>query len=145
MIQNEFLKGLKVDRSCIDKDRIEKMHKAFDCTSDDFKKACTDFSAIVDPIIDQLTDHNLKMTDRALFDCMQEYLGCKSSDDVYYILTSASFHRFNEIVKLINDRIAQYTGVELASGVGPLMHPIAKSTETRMKLKARWEEIYNEN
>ena len=134
---NEFVKDLKISKFEGRNDKIPEL------TPEDFELTNATIEAMkpYNDLIKQLSDELIRLTEKAFFDCMQDYLGCKSADDIYNILTTASFVRFNEIVPLINDRIKEYIGY-YGSGYGEMKEPMKKSEEFLEKLKSRWNEIY---
>ena len=116
-------------------------------TADDLIEIAKDFSAMEGSLYMRMVYDIMRKSDKACFDCYREYLGCQNADDVFTIMTSPTlFHRYNEIVPLINQRIAEYLNL---SGIGFLGYettdkPADDSKESLDRLSARWEEIYNE-
>lgn len=103
-------------------------------------------------VIKQFVDEKAKDVDRIVFDCFQQYLGCKKADDVFVIMTSpVMFHNYNDILPCINERLAQEVGpLGSPSGVyciklDEMTEPATGSYEMLETLCTRWEEIYNEN
>lgn len=103
-------------------------------------------------VIKQFVDERSKDVDRIVFDCFQQYLGCKKADDVFVILTSpAMFHNYNDILPCINAKLALDVGpLGSPSGMqciklGEMTEPATGSREMLETLRTRWEEIYNEN
>lgn len=103
-------------------------------------------------VIKQFVDEKTKDVDRIVFDCFQQYLGCKNADDVFAILTSpVMFHNYNGILQCINTRLAREVGpLGSPSGMhciklGEMTEPATGSHEMLETLRTRWEEIYNEN
>lgn len=103
-------------------------------------------------VIKQFVDDRTKDVDKIVFDCFQQYLGCKKADDVFAILTSpAMFHNYNDILPCINARLAREVGpLGSPSGVhciklGKMIEPATRSHDMLETLRTRWEEIYNEN
>lgn len=134
---NEFVKDLKISKF---EGRNEKIPKL---TPEDFKLTEETIKAMkpFNYLFEQLSNEAVRLTDKAFFDCMQDYLGCKSADDIYNILTTASFVRFNEIVPLINDRVKEYIGY-YSIGYGEMKEPMKQSEELLMKFRNEWEDIY---
>lgn len=103
-------------------------------------------------VINQFVDEKTKDVDRIVFDCFQQYLGCKKADDVFMIMTSpVMFHNYNDILPCINARLEREVGpLGSPSGVhciklGEMTEPATRSHEMLETLRTRWEEIYNEN
>lgn len=103
-------------------------------------------------VIKQFVDEKTKDVDRIVFDCFQQYLGCKKADDVFAILTSpAMFNNYNDILPCINAKLAQEVGpLGSPSGahyikLGEMTEPATGSHEMLETLRTRWEEIYHEN
>lgn len=103
-------------------------------------------------VIKQFVDDRTKDVDRIVFDCFQQYLGCKKADDVFVILTSpAMFHNYNDILPCINAKLAREVGpLGSPSGMhciklGEMTEPATGTHEMLETLRTRWEEIYNEN
>ena len=103
-------------------------------------------------VIKQFVDDRTKDVDKIVFDCFQQYLGCKKADDVFVILTSpAMFHNYNDILPCINARLAREVGpLGSPSGLhciklGEMTEPATGTHEMLETLRTRWEEIYNEN
>lgn len=85
---------------------------------------------------------------KAIYDCFQEYLGCKTADDMYEIMISdEGIKRYNEIVDKINSRIAKYTGHPLSAfrNVERLEEsPWDKGEERLEQLRASWIWVYDD-
>lgn len=103
-------------------------------------------------VIKQFVDDRTKDVDKIVFDCFQQYLGCKKADDVFVILTSpAMFHNYNDILPCINAKLAREVGpLGSPSGahcikLGKMIEPATRSHDMLETLRTRWEEIYNEN
>jgi len=117
-------------------------------TADDLIDIAKDFSAMEGSLYMRMVYDIMRTSDKACFDCFREYLGCKTADDVFKIMTTESmYHLYNEIVPLINQRIGEYLNL---TGIGFLGFcetdkPADDSKESLDRLRARWEEIYNEN
>lgn len=116
-------------------------------TVNDLIAAAEDWSAMEGSLYMRMVYDIMRKSDKACFDCFREYLGCQNADDVFTIMTSPTlFHRYNEIVPLINQRIAEYLNL---SSIGFLGYettdkPADGYGEALERLRGRWEEIYNE-
>ena len=92
-------------------------------------------------------DTAVKLYRKAIFDCCQEYLGCKTADDMYEIMTSEEgVQRFNRIVDTINSRVVSYTGIPRAMfrNVERLENPWPKSEKKLEILRNRWASMYDD-
>ena len=101
-------------------------------------------------VISQFVDEKTKEVDKIVFDCFQQYLGCKKADDVFAILTSpVMFHNYNGILQCINTRLAREVGpLGSPSGMrciklGEMTEPATGSPEMLETLRTRWKEIYD--
>lgn len=120
----------------------------------DLIEAAKNFSghSLYTDVVNQFVGEKTKDVDRIVFDCCQEHLGCKTADDVFVMVTSpVMFHRYNDILPYINEKITQEVGSfgspsgECCIKLGELTKPAKKSCEILETLRARWEEVYNEN
>ena len=104
---------------------------------------------LYEDVVNQFADEKAKEVDKIVFDCFQEHLGCKKADDVFVIVTSpVMFHRYNDILPYINEKLVQEVG-PLGSPpecikLGELTEPTKGSREMLETLRTRWEEIYHE-
>lgn len=143
----EYLKGLEIKKHF---DTPDPTIPEF--SEEDFKEAmeAMDTPNLYKDMVNTIVELESKMTDQAIFDCCQEYLGCKSADDIYNLMTTDAFTRFNEIVKLINERIKAYVGSlgpVFASSViqiREMQKPLVKSDEMLKLYRERWDVLYNE-
>lgn len=112
-------------------------------TADDFINATKIWAKEQGSLMQKLIDEQIRLTDKACFDCFKEYLDCQNADDVFTIMTSpVLFHHYNEILPLINARIIEYTGSQFE--LGDMTEPAKGSLEILESLRARWDEIYKE-
>ena len=114
-------------------------------TADDFINAAKLWTQEQESLMSRLIGEQIRLTDKACFDCFKEYLDCQKADDVFVIMTSSVlYHHYNEILPLINARIAEYVGGP-CMGLGEMTEPAAGSREMLETLRARWDEIYKED
>lgn len=114
-------------------------------TADDFINATKLWTQEQESLMSRLINERIQLTDKACFDCFKEYLDCQKADDVFVIMTSSVlYHHYNEILPLINARIAEYVGGP-CMGLGEMTEPAAGSREMLETLRARWDEIYKED
>lgn len=140
----EYLKGLEIKKHF---DTPDPTIPEF--TEEDFKEAMSNTPNLYMDTVNTIVELESKMTDQAIFDCCQDYLGCKSADDVYNLMTTEEFVHFNEIVVLINERIKAYIrslGPWFASSViqiRTMQKPLVKSEEMLKLYQERWDALYN--
>lgn len=139
----EYLKGLEIKKHF---DTPDPTIPEF--SEEDFKEAM-DTPNLYNDMVNTIVELESKMTDQAIFDCCQEYLGCKSADDIYNLMTTDAFTRFNEIVKLINERIKAYVGslgpwfASSVIQIRAMQKPLVKSEEMLKLYRERWDVLYN--
>lgn len=139
----EYLKGLEIKKHF---DTPDPTIPEF--SEEDFKEAM-DTPNLYKDMVNTIVELESKMTDQAIFDCCQDYLGCKSADDIYNLMTTDAFTRFNEIVKLINERIKAYVGslgpwfASSVIQIRAMQKPLEKSDEMLKLYQERWDALYN--
>lgn len=149
---NPHLKNLKIekflkDRCSSSKKFSENIGREF--TVEDFKEAMKiDYHMnLFNKIVDGIVDEQTKIMDKIICDAFKDYLGCKSGEDMYIILTSIGhFFKYNSIVKLINEHLeATMMGFgpdRLVPQVGELSEPLKESDELKDKLINAWRTTY---
>lgn len=118
----------------------------------DFIEAAKNFEKhrLLFDVVNQFADEKAKEVDKIVFDCFQEHLECKKADDVFAIVTSpVMFHRYNDILPYINEKIEREIGPlgphpNYCIKLGRLTEPAKESREMLETLRTRWEEIYHE-
>ena len=139
----EYLKGLEIKKHF---DTPDPTIPEF--SEEDFKEAM-DTPNLYKDMVNTIVELESKMTDQAIFDCCQDYLGCKSADDIYNLMTTDAYTRFNEIVKLINERIKAYVGslgpwfASSVLQIRAMTKPLVKSDEMLKLYRERWDILYN--
>lgn len=115
----------------------------------DFIEAAKNFEKhrLLFDVVNQFADEKAKEVDKIVFDYFKEHLGCKKADDVFAIMTSpVMFHRYNNILPYINEKLAREIG-PLGSPpkcikLGGMTEPTKGSCEMLETLRTRWKEIY---
>lgn len=140
----EYLKGLEIKKHF---DTPDPTIPEF--TEEDFKEAMSNTPNLYRDMVNTIVELESKMTDQAIFDCCQDYLGCKSADDVYNLMTTDEFVHFNEIVTLINERIKAYVGslgpwfASSVIQIREMQKQLEKSDEMLKLYRERWNVLYN--
>lgn len=116
---------------------------------DDFIEVSKNFGGhnLYADVVNQFVDEKSKEVDKIVFDCFQQYIGCKKADDIFVILTSpAMFHHYNDILPCINAKLAREVGPlgspPVVIKLGEMTEPARGSHEMLESLRARWEEVY---
>lgn len=148
---NPYLKGIKIEKfpkvdASASKKFAENMAREF--TVEDFTEAMKNNPMnLYDKIVYGIIDEQTKIMDKIICDSFKDYLGCKSGEDMYIILTSVDhFFKYNSMVKLINEHLKSNMlgfGPEgLVPQVSELSEPIKESDELKDKLINVWRDTY---
>lgn len=151
---NPYLKDMKIekfpkDKSSSSKKFSENMAREF--TVEDFIEAMKNNPMnLYDKIVYGIIDEQTKIMDKIICDSFKDYLGCKSGEDMYIILTSVDhFFKYNSIVKLINEHLKStmmgFGPDGLVPQVSELSEPIKESDELKDKLINVWRDTYGKD
>ena len=139
---NPYLKNLKIEKF-----PKKKLGTIPELTPGDFEvEKCYNMNLYND-LVDKIMEDQTKIMNKIICDSFKEYLGCKSGEDMYIILTSVGhFFKYNSIVKLINEHLKSammgFGPDGLVPQVGELSGPIKESDELKHKLIKAWEDTY---
>ena len=140
---HRLVKGVKVKHFKIDHKPIPEFSVS------DFEEAskCLENNLYM-KMAQDICDFEIKTYNKCILEAFERYLGCKSGEDVYNILTNpTTFFRYNAYVEYINERIKWYFegyGLYYHVEVGQLKEPVPKSDELLETFKNAWEEYKNE-
>lgn len=98
-------------------------------------------------IVDEIIEEQTKIMNQVICESFHDWLGCKSGENMYIILTSAGYlHDYNHIVDSVNEKLK----ISMM-GLGPscvvpqirkLSKPLKESDELKHKLVKAWEDTY---
>lgn len=140
---NPHLKNLKIEK--FPKKKLES--PGILLTPENFEvEKCYNMN-LYNEIVDEIIDEQTKIMNKIICDSFKDYLGCKSGEDMYIILTSVGhFFKYNSIVKLINEHLESAMMRFGPDGhvpqVGELSEPRKESDELKHKLIKVWEDTY---
>ena len=151
---NPYLKDMKIekfpkDKSSSSKKFSENMAREF--TVEDFIEAMKNNPMnLYDKIVYGIIDEQTKIMDKIICDSFKDYLGCKSGEDMYIIITSAGhLHKYNQIVDLFNEHLKTAMMGFGPDGIVPqiskLSEPLKESDELKHKMMRAWEDAYGKD
>ena len=140
---NTYLTDLKVDRVPKEIEDIKLREFKFSEEYFDYAKSCMDsfYQEMADAFIKDQAD----VVSKVICECFAYYLECKSGHDMYVILTTIQFVKYNYIVEFINERLkyslCPFGDMFEVFQVGALSKPLEPSEELENKLVIEWERV----
>ena len=141
---NKYLKDIKTEKfpkvdASSSKKFAENIGREF--TVKDFQEAEKNLSnmSLYNEIVDKIVEEQIMIMNQVICGSFKDYLGCKSGNDIYIILTSVGYlHKYNQIVDSINEKLKismmGFGPDGLVPQIRKLSEPLKESDELRHKL-----------
>lgn len=143
---NPYLKNLKIEK--FPKKKLES--PGIPLTPENFEvEKCYNMNLYND-IVDKIIEDQNKIMNQIICGSFKDYLGCKSGEDMYIILTSVGYlHKYNQIVDLVNEHLKTAMMGFGPDGIVPqiskLSEPLKESDELKHKMINAWEDVYGKD
>ena len=142
---NPYLKGIKIEK--FPKKRLKTIPEL---TPGDLEvEKCYNMN-LYNEVVDKIIEDQNKIMNQIICGSFKDYLGCKSGEDMYIIITSAGhLHKYNQIVDLVNEHLKTAMMGFGPDGIVPqiskLSEPLKESDELKHKMMRAWEDAYGKD
>lgn len=142
---NPYLEDVKIDnRTAIPSTKLNLFH-TFNPKEFEFNEYYYTSRTYQD-LAEKIAKEENKIVDKVIYNAFRDYLECRSGEDIYNILTSNNFYKYNEIVDIINNQLnIVMKNRYFCRPFGKLSIPIKESEELKHQFIRLWEDIYGKD